>query len=379
MAMPWLFLHSAREVAAGSGCASRAAEHARKRGCQRPAMVLDPWFAGSEAAKSSAAELREACGNTPAMIAVPAGEPDLDAVESVRAALAKADPDLIVVVGGGSAMDTAKVARMLLSNPGPAEKISGPAGAPMVPHPSLFVAIPTTAGTGSEVSESAVVSVPGTNYKMIFRNQDMTPHVALLDPVLGVTAPAGVTAASGLDAVTHAVEAFWSKFANPVTDMLSREAMRLLASGLPRAYSKPDDLQAREDCLIGSMLAAMAFNSANLGLAHAIAGSLGALHHVPHGVANALALPHVSAFNETATDKAKEVGAMFGGGTASSAMFRLRAQLGLDRSLDEWVKPDALDAVAAGAMRSGQLRCNPRAVVVEDVRDMLERMRAPHG
>src|SRR5206468_10050024 len=166
-------------------------------------------------------------------------------------------------------------------NPGPPAAIAGPAGVKMTPHPSLFIAIPTTAGTGSEVSESAVISVPGGDYKMIFRSPEMTPHVALLDPVLATTAPPSVTAASGLDAVTHAVEAFWSRAANPVTDMLAREAMRLLASGLPAAYDRPGDLAAREQCLLGSALAAMAFNSAHLGLAHAISGALGALHHVP--------------------------------------------------------------------------------------------------
>ncbi len=378
--MTWQFLHSTREVAAGPGCASRAAEHAKKRGCRKPALVVDPWFKDAKPVKALAAELRAVCGSDPAVIAVAPGEPDLDAVEGVRAALAAIDPDLIVVIGGGSAMDAAKVARMLLSNPGSPEAISGPAGAPMRPHASLFVAIPTTAGTGSEVSESAVISVPGGTYKMIFRNQDMTPQVALLDPVLGTTAPAEVTAGSGLDAVTHAVEAYWSNAANPVTDVLALESMRLLASGLPRAYDTPGDLKAREDNLVGSMLAAMAFNSANLGLAHAISGALGALHHTPHGIANALALPHVAQFNETAApDKAAKVGELFGGGSAADALFRLRARLGLDRSLDEWVPADTLDAVAAGAMRSGQLRMNPRAATIEDVRAILEKMRTPHG
>ena len=381
MTPPWRFLHSAREVAAGAGCLGRAAELARQQGRRRPALVIDPWFAGSEIVRLLGAELGEACGQAPAVHAVAPGEPDLAAVEAVRAALQDAAPDLVLVLGGGSAMDAAKVGRMLVSNPGPVEALAGPQGVQMRPHDSLFVAVPTTAGTGSEVSESAVISVRGGDYKMIFRSPDMTPHVALLDPALGTTAPAGVTASSGLDAVTHAVEAFWSKAANPVTDMLAREAMRLLADGLPRAYAHPDDLAAREACLVGSMLAAMAFNSANLGLAHAISGALGALYGVPHGLANALALPHVAAFNQDAVPaKAEEVGRLFGGGTAAEALRRLQVRLGLDVSLDDHVAPDALpgalDGVAAGAMRSGQLRMNPRPASQDDVRALLERMRA---
>lgn len=376
MAQPWMFVHSAREVAAGPGCLARAAELARKEGRRRPALVLDPWFAGTPAALGLAAELQEACGAAPAVHVMPPGEPDLAAVEGVRAALHAADPDLVLVLGGGSAMDAAKVGRMLVSNPGPPEAIAGAVGKPMRPHGSLLIAVPTTAGTGSEVSESAVISVPGGDYKMIFRSPEMTPHVALLDPALGVTAPPGVTAASGLDAVTHAVEAYWSRAANPVTDMLALEAMRLLADGLPRAYDQPDDLGAREACLVGSMLAAMAFNSAHLGLAHAVSGALGALHGVPHGIGNALALPHVALFNqEAAPAKAAEVSGIFGGGTAAGALFALRARLGLDVGLDTLVPPGALDGVAAGAMRSGQLRVNPRPASQEDIRALLERMR----
>lgn len=372
----WSFLHSAREVAAGPGCLARAAERAGAEKRRRPALVLDPWFAGSPLALDLAAKLEEACGTAPVIHVVAPGEPDLVAVEGVRSALAAASPDVVVVLGGGSAIDAAKVGRMLVSNPGPPEAIAGPAGMPMRPHGSLFVAAPTTAGTGSEVSESAVIAVAGSDYKMIFRSPEMTPHLALLDPEPCTTAPPSVTAASGLDAVTHAVEAFWSKAANPITDMLAREAMRRLADGLPRSFDRPDDLAARESCLVGSMLAAMAFNSAHLGLAHAISGALGALHHVAHGVGNALALPHVAAFNQgSAPEKAAEVARIFGGGTAAAALFGLRARLGLDVSLDTLVAPDALDGVAAGAMRSGQLRVNPRPASQEDIRNLLERMR----
>ena len=124
------------------------------------------------------------------------------------------------------------------------------------------------------------------------------------------------------------------------------------------------------------MLAAMAFNSAHLGLAHAVSGALGALHHVPHGIGNALALPHVAAYNQdTAPAKAAEIARIFGAPTAAQALFRLRARLGLNVSLDTLVPPETLDGIAAGAMRSGQLRVNPRTATQDDIRALLERMR----
>ena len=371
----WSFAHSTRTVLVGPGVLAEAAKIAKQRGGLRPALVLDPWFVGGEAATTLAAQLAEACGTAPAICPVLPGEPDLEAVEALRAMLHEAAPDCIVVLGGGSAMDAAKVARMLLANPGPPQAIAGPT-ATMHPHHSLFMACPTTAGTGSEVSESAVIAVRGGSYKMIFRSQHMTPEVALLDPIPGATAPASVTAASGLDAVTHAVEAFWSRAANPITDLLAREAMRLLAAALPRAYDTPGDLEAREHALVGSMLAAMAFNSANLGAAHALSGALGALHHTPHGLANALALPHVARFNEPATPaKAAEIAAIFGGPTAGDALATLQHRLGLATSLDTLVPPEALDAVADGAMASFQLKMNPRPTTRDDIRALLEAMR----
>src|SRR4051812_33771829 len=123
MGSEWRFVHSAREVAVGAGCAARAAEWARKEGRRRPALVLDPWFAGKPAALELADSLAASCGAAPIVHTVPPGEPDLGAVEATRAALAEAEPDLIVVLGGGSAMDAAKVARMLLGNPGPPQAI----------------------------------------------------------------------------------------------------------------------------------------------------------------------------------------------------------------------------------------------------------------
>jgi alcohol dehydrogenase class IV len=287
----------------------------------------------------------------------------------------------VVAVGGGSALDTAKAARMLHSNAVEADALANPLGMAMVAHPSLFVCVPTTAGTGSEVSESAIVAKSGTDYKMVLRSAEMAADVALLDPELGVSAPPEVTATAGYDAVTHAVEAFGSKLASPLTDPFALSAMRLLGANLERAYREPQALDARAACLVGAMQAGIAFNSAHLGLAHAIAGAMGALHHTPHGLANALALPWTTAFNEAALgDRAAVIADCFGGGSAALALSRLRHALRLDISLDAEVPDEAArDRLAEGAARSGQVKVNARLADPGQIRVIIEHMRRPTG
>jgi alcohol dehydrogenase len=373
---PFQFLHSTRRIAFGQGSIDTLAEIAEQHGCRSAAFVVDGFVTTSGLADTLGQQLSALA---PRFHAIPPEEPDTEAVEAARAFLAEAEPDMVVAIGGGSAMDAAKVARMRLSNPGDITDIVGPVGVTMAPHRSLFVCAPTTAGTGSEVSESAVITAAGTDYKMIFRSAEMSADIAVLDPALSVSAPAGVTAASGYDAVTHAVEAFTSKAANPLTDAMARSAMQLLAQSLPVAHAEPDNLAARSACLVGSMQAAIAFNSANLGLAHAVSGALGALHHVAHGLGNALALPWTMAFNQpTLGEKGEEIAGLFGGETAAEGLSVLRKRLGLDISLDEFVRTDGeRDALAKGATKSGQVRFNPRLADEQQLRVIVEAMRRP--
>ncbi|GJL82966.1 MAG: alcohol dehydrogenase [marine bacterium B5-7] len=338
--------------------------------------MLDEFFIGGEVESRLQTQLKDL---DVVFHSVPQQEPDTDTVESAHAKLADSEADLIIAVGGGSAMDTAKVARMLLANPGPVENISGPVGVFMKPHHSLFICVPTTAGTGSEVSESAIVAKSGTDYKMVFRSSEMSARIALLDPELSTSAPPSVTAASGYDAMTHAVEAYTSKAAGPMTDPFAYSAIRLLARALPEACHEPNDINARGNCLVASMQAGIAFNSAHLGLSHAIAGALGALNHVPHGLANALALPWTTAFNEPELGrKGADIATLLDADSAAAGLSRLRYEINLDISLDEWVTSDeARDAVAAGSMKSGQIRVNPRSADEQQVRKIIEAMRTP--
>lgn len=377
---PFEFVHSTRRVIVAPGAAGKLAELATEFGIKRAVLVVDGFFAGG-AVEQRLRGILDPALTAPAIIhPVPNHEPDTASVEHCRAALEAADADMIVAVGGGSALDTAKVARMLLSNPGPVEGIAG-FGLVMQPHPSLLVCIPTTAGTGSEVSLSAVIGLKGSNAKLIYNSLEMSAAVAILDAELSVTAPPRVTASAGYDAVTHAVEAYVSNFASPMTDPLAARAMEILAENLPVAYREPKNLKARTACLVASAQAAMAFNSANLGLAHAISGPLGAMFDVPHGLANAIVLPAVAAYNAPAMDaKGDIVARAFGGPTPAAGLARLRNDLDLDIGLDEFV-PDSegREALAQAAMKSGQVGMNPRAASIEHMRAILAASRAPTG
>jgi alcohol dehydrogenase class IV len=377
---PFVFVHSNQRIVSSWGALDRLTDLAREFSAKRCVVVMDGYFQGSATADRVASLLQAATGNAPTLHFVPAHEPDVASVEDCAAALRGVDPDFVVALGGGSAMDTAKIARLLLSNPGTVESVSG-FGKTFRSHASVLVAVPTTAGTGSEVSESAIAGQDGSEIKLIFRSQAMTPHIALLDGSLSVSAPPGVTAASGYDAVTHAVEAYVSKAASVMTDPFAESAMQLLGRWLPVAFGDPTHQVARTACLVASCQAAIAFNSANLGLAHALAAPLGALFHVPHGLGNALALPVVAAYNEEAMgSKAATIAQCFGAASAAHGLAKLRHQLGLDLSLDQFVPTDAdRERLAAAAMRSGQVRMNPRLATLEHMRVLVEAMRSPTG
>ena len=380
---PFVFRHSTRQVIYASGALTSIGELVRVRRLHRVALVVDGFFRDSDACE----RIRGFTKRDGAAFAVhalpPDREPDTDSVESCRRFLAQFGPDCVLAMGGGSTMDTAKVARIMLSNPGEVAQAAGFDRA-FVPHASLFVCIPTTAGTGSEVSEMAVVSLAGSDVKLRYRSQNMTAEVAVLDPELAVSAPPPVTAACGFDALTHAIEGFVSRLASPMTDPYAIDAVRRLARWLPVAFDEPDNVGARGQCLLASTLAACAFNSTQLGLAHAIAAPLGALHHVAHGVANALALPAVAAFNAPCLG---EKGPMLaealdlgdaGSRDAASRIAALRERLSLDRGLDEIVRTeDEREAIAVATLKSGNISTNPREPTLADVRALVSAMREP--
>lgn len=202
---------------------------------------------------------------------------------------------MVVAIGGGSAMDTGKTIALIGPNGGtPAEYADG-----LLPYANIapIICVPTTAGTGSEVTRSAVITESATHRKMTLKHAALRPTLAVLDPALTYSVPPAVTAATGVDALVHAIEGYTCKVTNPISQALGARAMEKIVKALPLAYADGKDQQARSDMLEGSLLAGLCFGSADVAAVHCLAEALGGLYDTPHGVANSVFLPHVLRFN----------------------------------------------------------------------------------
>ena len=228
------------------------------------------------------------------------GEPTVETVKAGASAAANAD--LIVGLGGGSVIDTAKAVAALAANPGEVldylEVIGR--GRPLENRPRPWIAVPTTAGTGCEVTKNAVIKSPAHRVKVSLRHPAMLPVLAAVDPELTVTMPPPVTAATGMDALTQVLEAFVSAKANPLTDGICREGIVRAVRALPRAYEEGADRQARTDMCLASLFGGLALANAGLGAVHGIAGPLGGMIDAPHGAVCAALLAHVCRANVAA-------------------------------------------------------------------------------
>jgi alcohol dehydrogenase len=207
--------------------------------------------------------------------------------------------DAIVAFGGGSVMDAAKTIGLAAANNKHPRKLVGYFKGLHAPAP--LYAVPTTAGTGSEVTVAAVISDPAHERKLVIADTRIVPQMAALDPLLMTGLPPAVTAATGMDALTHAVEAYLGDWSTEFTDRMALAAVAMIFANLPRACDRGDDLVAREQMALASTYAGMAFTRANVGNVHAIAHQLGGKYHTPHGLANAIMLPHVLRFSASAT------------------------------------------------------------------------------
>jgi alcohol dehydrogenase len=263
--------------------------------------------------------------------------------------------DLIIGLGGGSVMDTAKVVNILTVKGG---KVEDHMGAYLLGNDVLLpsILIPTTAGTGSEVSKLAVIADPKNDIKLPFAETQFFPQLAVLDPEITTSMPPGLTAATGMDALTHAIECYVSKDSQPASDALALRAIRMINENLLRACAHPDDLHARGAMLVASCLAGIAFTHAMVGMVHGIAHALGGVYHIPHGLANALVLPEVMEYNLPAcpdryADIAEALGVHFPTPiqSAQSLLHTARANLAV-RLLDNTLFIDAwMNRLAARA------------------------------
>ncbi|WP_054950440.1 iron-containing alcohol dehydrogenase [Numidum massiliense] len=238
-------------------------------------------------------------------------EPTDEYVAEALALQKKERCDLVISIGGGSCIDTVKAVAVLATNGGyigdymdDQKKVTR--------QPMPHMAIPTTAGTGSEATDVTVITNTADDVKMMIKQPAFMPSVALVDPVLTQSSPGRVTAATGIDALSHAIEAYLSKRAQPMTDTLALSAMRLITRNIRQAYREGDDVAAREAMSLGSLQAGMAFTNASVCLVHGMSRPIGALFHVPHGVSNAMLLPAVLQFSKDACiERLADLGRIF--------------------------------------------------------------------
>ncbi len=318
-----------------------------------------------------------------------AGEPTIGLARAGAAAAREHGADVVVAIGGGSVIDTGKAVAMLLGNGGdPLDYLEVIGAGRKITQPAVpCVAVPTTAGTGAEVTANAVLAAPEHGIKASLRSPLMIPRVALVDPRLTVSCPAPVTASSGLDALTQCLEPFVSARANPLTDGLAREGLRRAASGLRAAYADGADLAARTDMAICSLLGGLALANAKLGAVHGLAGVIGGTADVPHGIACAAVLPAVIEANVRALrsrpdggpvlDRYAEAARLLTGTPSASvedglAWIRETLTLLASPGLGAFgIRPDQADDIAAGAARSSSMQGNPVALSHGDLRAIL--------
>jgi alcohol dehydrogenase class IV len=311
------------------------------------------------------------------------GEPTLDIVEGGIALARQEASEVIIGLGGGSAMDTAKAIAGLLPLPGRARDYHQGRSIEKAGIP--FVAIPTTAGTGAEVTKNAVLIDADRGIKSSIRHDSWFARAALVDPGLTLSLPPALTASTGADALCQAIEPYVSIAAMPATDALAAEAIRLLGRSLVRAFQNGHDIQARADTLYGSMMAGMALANARLGGVHGMAHPLGCRYHIPHGTICGLLLRYVMKYNLAyATDKYANVAHFLGANVQGmtperaalesvTAVQRIFDALNIPQKLAPFgVREEDFPGIIAESLPSGSLKHNPRPLAEDDVRTILK-------
>jgi alcohol dehydrogenase class IV len=306
-------------------------------------------------------------------------EPEISIVEDCTRAYREGGHDGLIGVGGGSAIDIAKGVAAFAGHEGSLGELFGVDQVKRKGPP--LIAIPTTAGTGSEVTNVAIFSDKQAQLKKGIVSDYLLPDVALVSPLMTLTCPRSVTAASGVDALVHAIEAYLSVNASPITDAIALGAIKLIVKALPKAYANPSSLQAREDMATASLMAGMAFGNAGVGAVHALAYPLGGRFNIAHGVSNALLLPYVMEWNKLAcVERMRDIAEAMGvrvahlsdkdaADLAVKAMADLCAAVEIPTGLRSFNVPeDAIPAMAEEASKIERLmRNNPRTLTAVDI------------
>ncbi|MFZ5650345.1 MAG: iron-containing alcohol dehydrogenase [Bacillota bacterium] len=369
------------EVVFGAGSLSRLPDMLNERGLKRVLIVSDRGLEAAGMVKKLE-DILAGCGvNYEAYLDVEAN-PSIETVD--RGVRIYRDKQLegIICLGGGSPMDTAKAISVLVAFGG---KIQDYEGAHKVKGPiAPVIAIPTTAGTGSEVTPFAVITDRSINYKLTVFSYELIPVVAILDPELISTLPPLVAASTGLDALTHAIEAYISRAASPFSDAMAEKAMELIGKHIRVFVANRSDMCAASGMILGSMFAGIAFSWARLGNIHAMAHPLGGYFDIAHGVANAVLLPVILEYNALADQgKYEKVfnyikdGKVISGFTPDLLVKEIRqlsGGLGIPKNLSELgVERESIHNMAVDAMKSGNILINPRQTTLKDIEDLYLR------
>ena len=308
--------------------------------------------------------------------------PTIENVQTGVEAFKKSGADYIIAIGGGSSMDTSKAIGIIIANP-EFEDVRSLEGLSPTKHPSVPIfAIPTTAGTAAEVTINYVITDVEKKRKFVCVDAHDIPVVAFVDPDMMSSMPKGLTASTGMDALTHAIEGYTTKGANIITDMFNLKAIELIAKSLRGAVE--NTAEGREGMAIGQYLTGMGFSNCGLGIVHSMAHGLGALYDTPHGVANAIILPTVMEYNADAVgEKLRDVAKAMGvEGTenmseaeykkaAVDAVKKLSEDVGIPKDLKEIVKPEDVDFLSQSAMDDACRPGNPRDPKFEEIKELF--------
>lgn len=365
-----------QNILVGAGTLARLPELAKKLGKTKAYIISGPHL-NKIGMVEKCREALNSAGIDSDSFTETEGNPSTETVEKAVKGFQESGANFLVAFGGGSPLDVTKAVAVLATYGG---KIVDYEGGGKVPGPvTPMIAIPTTAGTGSEVTAFSVITDHSRNYKLTVVSNDILPDYAILDPELIATVPAGTAAACGIDAMIHALEAFISKAASPFSDLFAKEALRLIGGSIRAYVADRSDKAACEAMLTGSLFAGIAFSHARLGNVHAMSHPVSAYFNVPHGVANAILLPAVVEYNmQEAAAKYPYIYDCICEKKVSKESFRpemlaaelrvLNDELGIPASLSAvGVDSSQFERMADDAMKSGNIQVNPRATGKSDI------------
>jgi alcohol dehydrogenase class IV len=375
-------LNLSTEIVFGSGCAASIGERTRHLGAERMLLISDAGLHQAGLVAQKEGWLKQA-GLDVICYADVEPEPSVGNADACANFARQASPQVIVGLGGGSVLDTTKVVGALISNEGSVENYLG---SDLVKRPGIpTILLPTTSGTGAEMTRNALFHVPQRRTKEAVISPLIVTKLALIDPALALSVPASVTAAAGVDALCHAIESYTGLNANPLTDAYALESIHQISTHLRRAVFAGHDLAAREGMALGSLYAAIALANAGTNGVHALAYPLQGLHRIAHGMANAMLLPYVIEFNapgnlERFARVAQQMGQPIQGlsprdaaAEAVRACRLLAADVGIPRRLcDVGIGESEIDALVSGALDVQRLlKNNPRPLRAADIEQIF--------